>query len=288
MQKKHKRTINYKQKNKNGAEQCVLHKKIQQYEQAGITLIALVVTIIVLLILAGVTLNLVLGQNGIINRSQYASNTWSNATKDELAQMEHYSNEVERLTSDYINIDKNETVEIDYNGKTATTVIAEDTIKIGNENFTVIKNDGTTILALPYYNITLDLINPTQSTQDNKIEFAEEIYWTETQADINMNDPRNKIQPYIEAYGRKLDGMVANTIRAEVARYRGSDGLIYILSSDIDDRTTQYTTRTGSHAFYLGTCFWAGTEYIQSSDSPDGPTMYNVPCGVRPVIYITI
>lgn len=39
-------------------------------QNAGITLIALVVTIIVLLILAGITINLALGQNGIIGRAQ--------------------------------------------------------------------------------------------------------------------------------------------------------------------------------------------------------------------------
>ena len=36
----------------------------------GITLIALVITIIILLILASVSLNLVLGDNGIIERAQ--------------------------------------------------------------------------------------------------------------------------------------------------------------------------------------------------------------------------
>ena len=39
-------------------------------KQKGITLIALVITIIVLLILAGVSLSLVLGDNGIINKAQ--------------------------------------------------------------------------------------------------------------------------------------------------------------------------------------------------------------------------
>ena len=38
----------------------------------GITLIALVVTIVVLLILAGISLNLVLGNNGLIKKSKYA------------------------------------------------------------------------------------------------------------------------------------------------------------------------------------------------------------------------
>ena len=38
----------------------------------GITLVALVVTIIVLLILAGVSINLVAGSNGILGRAQKA------------------------------------------------------------------------------------------------------------------------------------------------------------------------------------------------------------------------
>lgn len=42
--------------------------------QKGITLVALVITIIVLLILAGVTLSLTLGDNGLLKRSQEAEN----------------------------------------------------------------------------------------------------------------------------------------------------------------------------------------------------------------------
>ena len=52
----------------------------------GITLIALVVTIIVLLILAGIALNLTIGQNGIFSRAQKSVNTWRNAeTNEQLA-----------------------------------------------------------------------------------------------------------------------------------------------------------------------------------------------------------
>ena len=41
--------------------------------QKGITLIALVVTIIVLLILAGISIQMLAGQNGILNRAEEAS-----------------------------------------------------------------------------------------------------------------------------------------------------------------------------------------------------------------------
>jgi type II secretory pathway pseudopilin PulG len=52
-------------------------------KENGITLVALVVTIVVLLILAGVSISLVLGQNGLITRAQEASNATANATANE-------------------------------------------------------------------------------------------------------------------------------------------------------------------------------------------------------------
>ena len=64
----------------------------------GITLIALVVTIIVLLILAGIALNLTIGQNGIFSRAQTAANTWRNAETNEQLAM----GELENLMNEYI------------------------------------------------------------------------------------------------------------------------------------------------------------------------------------------
>ena len=52
-------------------------------KENGITLVALVVTIVVLLILAGVSISLVLGQNGLINNAKEAKNKTENATNYE-------------------------------------------------------------------------------------------------------------------------------------------------------------------------------------------------------------
>lgn len=52
-------------------------------KQNGITLIALVVTIIVLIILAGVSINMLVGDNGIINMAQRAKNETEQAAKEE-------------------------------------------------------------------------------------------------------------------------------------------------------------------------------------------------------------
>ena len=52
--------------------------------QTGITLIALVVTIVVLLILAGVSLNAIFSENGIIKRAKDAQNRMNNAQESDL------------------------------------------------------------------------------------------------------------------------------------------------------------------------------------------------------------
>ena len=76
-----KNTYGYRLKNKN-----------------GITLIALIITIIVLLILAGVIINLSMGKSGIINKSQVATEKFNKEAAVEKidikiaeAQMETYS-----------------------------------------------------------------------------------------------------------------------------------------------------------------------------------------------------
>ena len=73
--------------------------KKAKLQEAGITLLALVVTIIVLLILAGVTISLALNNNGVIERSQHASNTWANATKNEITMMGELDQQIGELTN---------------------------------------------------------------------------------------------------------------------------------------------------------------------------------------------
>jgi len=63
--------------------------------QKGITLIALVVTIVVLLILAGVSLNAIFSENGIINRAKDAQNKMDQATQNDMTGL----NELDKLIS---------------------------------------------------------------------------------------------------------------------------------------------------------------------------------------------
>lgn len=52
-------------------------------KEKGITLIALVVTIVVLLILAAVTINIAFSQNGLFGRARNAANSYKAAEQNE-------------------------------------------------------------------------------------------------------------------------------------------------------------------------------------------------------------
>ena len=73
----------------------------KSYER-GITLIALVVTIIILLILAGISINMLTGQNGILNRAKETKSETEIASKNErkeLLEMEELINESQEGTN---------------------------------------------------------------------------------------------------------------------------------------------------------------------------------------------
>ena len=59
------------------------HKKVYSRSDRAITLIALILTIIVLLILAGVTINLAVNNQGIFNKAKTATRAFKNASENE-------------------------------------------------------------------------------------------------------------------------------------------------------------------------------------------------------------
>ena len=59
----------------------------KKYDKRGITLIALVVTIVVLLILAGITISLVFSENGIIAKAKEAAGKTNQSVINEQEQM---------------------------------------------------------------------------------------------------------------------------------------------------------------------------------------------------------
>ena len=80
-------------------------EKLKKYK--GITLISLILTIIILIIISGITISMLLGNDGIINRARYAKDSYTNATNDEQEKL----NDLENLFSKIL-VGSNSTVEL--------------------------------------------------------------------------------------------------------------------------------------------------------------------------------
>lgn len=83
--------------------------KIENNNAYGITLIALVITIVLLIILAGVVINLTLGENGIFNKAKQAKENYKYATNEEQSELVN------------VELTMNEIVEGTINGATGGT-----------------------------------------------------------------------------------------------------------------------------------------------------------------------
>ena len=76
------------------------NKKLKIKQEKGITLIALVVTIVVLLILAGVSISLVLNNNGVISKAKDAKNQYAEAQTNDEKQLNEVSDWIDTKVED--------------------------------------------------------------------------------------------------------------------------------------------------------------------------------------------
>jgi len=88
----------------------------------AITLIALVITIVVLIILAGVAISLSLGENGIFNKAKFATEEYANEQAREEAEIAKTVNDVDyyvgATTRDTVTIPKEEYEQLKKDSKT--------------------------------------------------------------------------------------------------------------------------------------------------------------------------
>ena len=77
-----------------------MFKKQKIKSKSGITLVALVVTIVVLLILAGVSLSLVIGNDGIMKRAKEAKEKYGQASKNEQKDLDTIEDYMNKMTGE--------------------------------------------------------------------------------------------------------------------------------------------------------------------------------------------
>ena len=127
----------------------------------GITLIALVVTIIVLLILAGVSINMLTGQNGILNRASEAKEKTENAQTEELVKFAVMSS----IGTDGL-VDLNQLkTEIESQGGRVTGTTFPVTVTIGNSSYQIDQTGNITEASTtPQISYTVTNIDGTEIT----------------------------------------------------------------------------------------------------------------------------
>lgn len=120
-------------------------------KERGITLVALVVTIVVLLILAGVSISMVLGNNGIVTKAQAS----------QAAQDKAYAREVVESALKSVQIDV-------LTGKKATGTVADVVAAIGGDSKFTVGIAANTVKYEPKagttYTVTVELTNYTVTT----------------------------------------------------------------------------------------------------------------------------
>ena len=179
--------ITKKENNKYGQKKLKNQKnlggKIMLKNKKGITLIALVVTIVVLLILAGVTISLLLDENGIIAKSKDArTETRVSQIEDEVGMWKQHN---------FINKESNQAQE------SADTMLAslisrklltEDEIDREQELITIKKKDGTIVKEISYGNVTINITKTPATEKSGAVVLTVDSVDGLTKIDVSQGD----------------------------------------------------------------------------------------------------
>ena len=242
----------------------------------GITLIALVITIIILLILAGISISMLTGQNGILNRAQEAK------VKNEKSQAQ----EEVTIALNYLQIE-NET--------SSTTLTQENKRKILEDELKKSAKDSTVIISGNGYKVNhrkYDFyIDENLKLIEDEKEF-DTTEWDKTAAPEDLfiwksNDPNNSEYGTVIGYTENLDnypvlrypsrctkiGGISNEYTSFDKNY--SEGKIFLGSRDITANIEKIelpstVTEIGKYSF--GTEWGYNFENLKEISIPDSVT----------------
>ena len=204
-------------------------KDLKNTKEKGITLIALVVTITVLIILATVSINTVLGDNGIISRAQKARDSYQNSSTSEDEHMKQLANEMAEYDEDGTT-----------NPTAGTTVAKPGTWTSSNVTPIADGNGGTVPLPNGFYYVgggistglvisdkqgdTMGASGTSMGNQFVWIPVSSEADLERTDFDTTTGEPITGLdtaftEPYASGYATEASEY--NTMRTQVLKYGG-------------------------------------------------------------------
>lgn len=182
---------------------------------SAITLVALVITIIVLLILAGVTLSMVMGENGIFGKANKAKEQTQIANAKEIIRTAVLENEVYKNTGDV-------------NAKSDTDLLDPVKEKLQQEGYTINDDNtitiGETTINIPYEIESASTGGNGSSGGNVTIEKGDNTKGTEPKT-IN-GKPATYSNPIIPAGFKAVDSSIDNTIDSK-ASWTNGEGYKY-------------------------------------------------------------
>ena len=131
-------------------------RRFNKKENLGITLVALVITIVVLIILAGVLINISLGNNGLFNKAKTAKEMYTNAQAQEETEIAKISNGIDDI------INTRETVTSTYKIEKVNEVVGATAISVVFSKYdalyVVLSTDGWEYMTLtvPTFDLRTD------------------------------------------------------------------------------------------------------------------------------------
>ena len=253
--------VEKRQKNTNLKRHKIIIKKLKK-QVRGITLIALVVTIIVLLILAGVALSLTVGDNGLFRRAEQATNTWRNAETNEQLAME----EVSDWMDGYLNGDGEDNALKEITGNETENTITQD--KLGNPitipaGFKVVNPEDDVTKGIIIEDVSApgktsdtkgsqfvwipvgDVYTSADHTEENKVTITLGRYSFASDGTPSHYSDSSYREDTAESHNSKYGNAIAKDINDFIEKANSSGGY-YIGRYEAGDATATSSERTGS------------------------------------------
>ena len=291
--------------------------------EKGITLIALVITIIVLIILAGVTLSVVMDNEGIIGKAISAKDQTKKSAVEEIIRLEVLENKMEdngsglekeklkekiaqKLKDQGYKVEEDNntviynnqnTIKIeDYLGENKENIKKEykvgEKVIVEGENFYVIKDSGESeenLILLAEKNVNKRTLKQTNSTEASV--FSSTNYWSSIAGityPYNINEIETNVSTDViniaKAYGTAKGGIGRLITLEEVVALGGNTDA---------NSTSECPSWINTSNYWLGSAGYSdGMWNIRNTNGSSGTLGGNsyresAPCGIRPVIEIS-
>ena len=260
-------------------------------KERGITLIALVITVVILIILATVTLNVVLGEGGLIQRAQQSKELTEQATLEEQQGLNSLMSEFTNIMAEDQNPPTPQEPEIPETTQEAKPNPNEDGPKF--ENTTTIKDDLDNPVTIPG-GFHLDKDSGTKVEEGIVIEddSGNQFVWIPV-GEYNVSTTINSAGKLTNELSRRTftssdstlvsgDDSITGSFPKFNEYYYGEGNSNSIANGSIESFKTSATTNKG---FYIGR-YETGTE-LERTTSTDTVTTAIVQENKYPYVYVT-